>query len=91
MEREAYRPTRFADDAVKDRAADILLDANLPKRAVNALIHGGVRTLEEAAEWSDRDLLSLPHFGPASVASLRALIAARHMPSEISACHPARP
>jgi DNA-directed RNA polymerase alpha subunit len=47
---------------------------SLPKRALNALLRGGIRTLEEAAEWSDRDLLSLPHFGPASVASLRRLI-----------------
>lgn len=48
---------------------------NLPKRALNALVRGGVRTLAEAAEWTDRDLLSLPNFGPASVASLRALLA----------------
>ena len=49
--------------------------ANLPKRAINALKRGGIRTLEDAAEWSDRALLSLPHFGPASVASLRKVIA----------------
>lgn len=47
---------------------------NLPKRALNALMRGGISTLEEAAEWSDRDLLSLPHIGPASVACLRGLI-----------------
>ena len=51
-----------------------LATANLSKRAINALMRGGIHTLEDAAEWSDRDLLSLPHFGPASVATLRKLI-----------------
>ncbi len=46
----------------------------LPARARNALLRAGIVTLEEAIEWSDRDLLSLPNFGPASVASLRAHI-----------------
>lgn len=52
-----------------------LQEANLPKRALNALLRNGARTLEEGAEWSDRDLLSLPHFGHASVAVLRKLSA----------------
>lgn len=60
-------------DARPDADHD-LLHTQLPKRALNALLLGGIRTLKEAAEWSDRDLLSLPHFGPASVASLRRLI-----------------
>ena len=46
--------------------------ASLPKRARNALRYGGISTLEDVAEWSDRALLSLPHIGPASVAVLRA-------------------
>jgi DNA-directed RNA polymerase alpha subunit len=45
----------------------------LPKRARNALARAGIRTLDEAAQWSDRDLLSLPHIGHTSIASLRAL------------------
>lgn len=61
-----------------ERASDQnLLSANLPKRAVNALKRGGIYSLEEAAEWSDRALLSLPHFGRASVATLRKVIAGR--------------
>jgi DNA-directed RNA polymerase alpha subunit len=52
-----------------------LTHINLPKEAVNTLVRGSVRTLAEVAEWIDRDLLSLPNFGPASVASLRALLA----------------
>lgn len=44
---------------------------SLPKRARNALLRAGIMTMEEASEWSDRDLLSLPHIGRASVASLR--------------------
>ncbi len=57
-----------------DRDTSAVARLNLPKRALNALLRGGISTLEEAAEWSDRDLLSLPNFGRASVASLRALI-----------------
>jgi DNA-directed RNA polymerase alpha subunit len=56
-----------------DEDARPLTELRLPKRALNALLRGGISTVEEAAEWSDRDLLSLPHFGRASVASLRAL------------------
>jgi len=59
----------------KNRTERPLTEVPLPKRAVNALLRGGVRTLEEAGEWTDRNLLSLPNFGPASVASLRALLA----------------
>lgn len=43
----------------------------LPRRAINALQRGGISTLEEAAEWSDHALLSLPQFGPAYLAALR--------------------
>lgn len=57
-----------------DRKGYELAGMNLPKRALNALMHGGICTLEEAAEWSDRDLLSPPHIGPASLAALRALL-----------------
>lgn len=51
-----------------------ITELSLPKRARNALLRAGIRTLAEAIEWSDRDLLSLPHFGPASVTGLRAHI-----------------
>ncbi len=51
-----------------------LSENDLPKRARNALLRGGIATLQDAAEWSDRDLLSLPHMGKAYVASLRALM-----------------
>ncbi|HWA68489.1 MAG TPA: DNA-directed RNA polymerase subunit alpha C-terminal domain-containing protein [Rhizomicrobium sp.] len=43
----------------------------LSRRAINALRHGGIQTLEEAAEWPDGALLSLPQFGPAFLAQLR--------------------
>ena len=52
-----------------------LVTIDLPMRARNALLRNGIRTLEEAAEWSDRALLSLPNFGPTSVAALRRMIA----------------
>lgn len=55
-------------------AAIAVTQLSMPKRARNALLRAGIRTLEDATEWSDRDLLSLPHFGRASVASLRACI-----------------
>lgn len=54
-----------------------LQNGGLSKRALNALMRGGIHTLEEAAEWSDKALLSLPHFGPTSLASLHRLIDAR--------------
>ena len=54
-----------------------LEELDLAPRAVNALRHGGIFTLEEAAQWSDRDLLSLPQMGSVSLASLRSLIGDR--------------
>jgi DNA-directed RNA polymerase alpha subunit len=57
-----------------DESRISIAELSLPKRARNALLRAGIRTLEEAIEWSDRDLLSLPHFGRASVACLRAHI-----------------
>jgi DNA-directed RNA polymerase alpha subunit len=57
-----------------DESRISITELSLPKRARNALLRAGIRTLEEAIEWSDRDLLSLPHIGRASVASLRAHI-----------------
>jgi DNA-directed RNA polymerase alpha subunit len=54
-----------------------LPEHDLPKRARNALLRGGIATLKDAAEWSGRDLLSLPHIGRAYVASLRALMAGK--------------
>jgi hypothetical protein len=49
-----------------------IAELDLPKRARNALLRAGIQTLDEATEWSDRDHLSLPHIGRASVASLHA-------------------
>jgi DNA-directed RNA polymerase alpha subunit len=57
-----------------------LQTSGLSKRALNALMRGGIQTLEDAAQWSDRDLLSLPHFGPTSLASLHRLIDRRNRP-----------
>ncbi|MCP5412680.1 MAG: hypothetical protein H6924_11265 [Alphaproteobacteria bacterium] len=47
----------------------------LPRRAINALRHGGIRTLEETTDWSDDSLLSLPQFGPSYLIAIRALVA----------------
>lgn len=43
----------------------------LPPRALNALHGAGIRLLKDAADWSARDLLSLPQMGPATLAALR--------------------
>jgi DNA-directed RNA polymerase alpha subunit len=48
---------------------------DLPPRTRHALQRGGIQTLEDAAQWSERDLLSLPQFGRAGNAALRALLA----------------
>lgn len=60
-------------DAVRKPSEQLLQNSGLSKRALNALMRGGIQTLEAAAEWSDKALLSLPHFGPTSVAALRRL------------------
>lgn len=46
-----------------DRPIATLSEHDLPKRARNALLRSGIATLQDAAEWSDRDLLSLPNIG----------------------------
>jgi len=58
----------------REQSIATLPEQALPKRAKNALLRGGIATLQDAAEWTDRDLLSLPHMGRAYVASLRALM-----------------
>ena len=50
----------------------------LPRRAINALRHGGIRTVEEIADWSDDCLLSLPQFGPAFLFKVRKLAPPQH-------------
>lgn len=67
---------------------DALQNSGLSKRALNALMRGGIRSLEDAAEWSDRDLLSLPHFGPTSLAVLHRLIDQRNGTKTASAVTP---
>lgn len=53
----------------------MLADLDLPPRTLNALERAGIRTLAQAAEWSDDDLLALPQFGRAGLAAVRAVIA----------------
>jgi hypothetical protein len=67
--------TRMTAQTLHAQLIAALPEHALPKRAKNALLRGGIATLEDAAEWTDRDLLSLPHMGKAYVASLRALTA----------------
>ena len=58
-------------------AGDVVLHPlaafDLPRRAVNAFLRGGIATLEDAAEWSDDATMSMPHAGPRFVAALRAV------------------
>jgi len=58
-----------------DRVAAFLelpLDAlGLTKRSANALFRAGLRHVFEILDWTERDLRSLPSFGPASVQTLR--------------------
>ena len=62
-----------------DRIAAFLelpLDAlGLTKRSTNALFRAGVRQVFELLDWTERDLRSLPSFGPASVQLLRQALA----------------
>ncbi len=71
MEGSVTVPERAVEGGARQFAIARL---RMPKRARNALLRAGIVTLEDAREWSDRALLSLPHIGLASVASLRAQI-----------------
>jgi len=55
--------------------AHLIENLPLPRRAINALRHGGIHTLEETSDWSDDSLLSLPQFGPAFLTAIRTLVA----------------
>lgn len=74
---DLLQETQFAIEflPVRRQSIEALSDRDLPKRARNALLRGGITTLDDVADWSDRALLSLPHIGHTTVASLRALIA----------------
>lgn len=52
---------------------------DLPQRAFNALRAAGLVTLRDAADWSARDLQSLPQVGPAALALLREALNAAHL------------
>jgi len=54
----------------------------LPRRAINALLHGGIRTVEEISDWSDDRLLSLPQFGPTFLLKVRNLAPPQHGKTE---------
>lgn len=47
---------------------------DLPTRAKNALLSGGIQSLSDMADWRESDLLTLPHCGPATVDALKAII-----------------
>jgi DNA-directed RNA polymerase alpha subunit len=50
-------------------------DLDLPTRAKNALIGGGINTLADMMQWRVCELLTLPHCGPATIEALRRVAA----------------
>ena len=50
-------------------------DLDLPTRAKNALIGGGINTLADMMQWRVRELLTLPHCGPTTIEALRRVVA----------------
>ncbi len=50
-------------------------ELDLPTRAKNALLGGGIQSLSDMADWRESELLTLPHCGPATIDALRAIIA----------------
>lgn len=50
-------------------------DLELPTRAKNALIGGGINTLADMMQWRVRELLTLPHCGPTTIEALRRVVA----------------
>lgn len=47
----------------------------LPKRATNALLRSGIMRLSDVTEWTERDLKTLPNFGPTSAHDLQIRLA----------------
>ena len=59
-------------DPIPELPDDTLVEGvNLPPRVRNALLLAGVRTVGQAREMPDRDLLRLPDFGKSSLEYLR--------------------
>ena len=59
-----------ASDQMPDFQSKPLTALGLPMRALNAMHAAGILTLRDAANWSLRELQSLPQFGPASIRTL---------------------
>ena len=57
----------------------------LPQRALNAMRAAGLCTLRDTADWSARDLKSLPQVGPAALALLQEALHAAHLDLQPSA------
>jgi DNA-directed RNA polymerase alpha subunit len=49
-------------------------ELDLPTRAKNALLGGGIQSLSDMADWRESELLTLPHCGPATIDALRTII-----------------
>jgi len=49
-------------------------DLDLPTRAKNALIGGGINTLADTMQWRVCELLTLPHCGPTTIEALRRVV-----------------
>ena len=54
----------------------LIRDCPLAIRTKNALIKGGVTTVEELMHYRPDDLLRFPHFGPKALADVRAFLSA---------------
>lgn len=56
--------------------ASLISDCPLGIRTKNALINGGVMTVEDLTLYRLTDLLRFPHFGPKALTDVRSLLAA---------------
>ena len=67
----AFQPAIPAPTELPSPLTKPLITLGLPMRALNAMHSAGIQTLRDVAEWSLRDLTSLPQVGPAAVALLQ--------------------
>jgi DNA-directed RNA polymerase alpha subunit len=62
-----------------DPLSQPLAALGLPQRSLNAMRAAGIATLADAADWSLRDLKTLPQVGPAALDMLQEALRAAHL------------
>jgi DNA-directed RNA polymerase alpha subunit len=75
----AQMPAAMASAMATPKRIEAIVELGLPIRAFNAMRKAGIIILADAAEWSLRDLMSLPQVGPASLKVLQNSLGRAHL------------